>query len=139
MTPGVGARDVAGAALGGVVGAPATVTFPPVATFSSGGGTGFATGRGLVGRFGSGFAATRGGGRRRSRPLDATVSLEARRGRGVVCDTDGSVTGPDDGWDAGAAAGFGAGAEAGLDALGAGFGADRQADKSNTLAMATSR
>jgi hypothetical protein len=60
--------------------------------------------------------------------------------RGGACEVVGAGAGADEAVPLGDGAGFVAPADAGLEAgFGEGFEADRQADTSNTLAMATSR
>ncbi|MFN2567831.1 MAG: hypothetical protein ABR499_22800 [Gemmatimonadaceae bacterium] len=122
MTPGVVVVVVAGPA-----GAPATVTLPTSfcsmgGVAFSGAGAGFGAGlAGFMGRLVAGFDATRGEGRRRS--LGDVVSA-AGAGRGAAgSDTLGSSAG------AGRRPAVRVGAGAGADC---GFGADRQADTSNT-------
>jgi hypothetical protein len=138
MLIGAGCGDVTGGEDGGVAGAPATVTVPAGATsLSSAFDAGFGADFGGAGRLG--FAATRGGGRLRARSLAAAVSFDTlvRRPEG---DAPGADAGADEGAGADPVAGFDAGADAGLVGdFGDGLGADRQADKSTTLAMATSR
>jgi hypothetical protein len=125
MTPGAGA-----AGEGGPAGAPATVTLPTeVGSFRSTGGVGFGVVcAGFVERFGGGLAATRRAGGRRS--LYAVESRAADEPRGLPSDTS----------DAGSDVAGGVETVVGGDGArgAAGFGADRHADKSNTLPQTTS-